>query len=359
MRVCFFHAAREWTGGARAFVDAASALRDRGHEVTLVCARDSRVERRFGEAGHDVIALRVHGGWIRVAWRLRAVLRRHFAEVVFVHTEREQLVAAAAVRLADRGAVVRRVPPLARLTMGGDATLAMRLAATGFLFALENDLRASRPPARALEPVVAPPGVAPAEQRSPGAREPGVRSIVCVFDEARRARVATALRAVALLSERHRDLRLVLVGPATGDDALRIQAAALGIGGLAEIVDDAASRAAVQERIASADLGWVLAAGDAAAFGALDCLAAGVPVLADRDPISACFVEDGVNGLLAAGLDAEALAALLASLLADHERHARLSRAARAAAARWPLAAMADGFERATAAARDRTRWRV
>jgi len=66
-----------------------------------------------------------------------------------------------------------------------------------------------------------------------------------------------------------------------------------------------------------------------------------------------------VNGLLAAGLDAEALAALLASLLADHERHARLARAARAAAARWPLAAMADGFERATAAARDRTRWRV
>jgi glycosyltransferase involved in cell wall biosynthesis len=359
VRVCFFHAAPEWTGGARAFVDAAGALRDRGFEVTLVCGRDGAAERRFQEAGHDVIGLRVDGGWARVAWRLRAVLRRHFVEVVFVHTEREQLVAAAAVRLADRGALVRRVPPLARLTMGGDAALAMRLAATGFLFALEADLRASRPPARALEPVVAPPGVAPAGQRSPGAPEPGVRSIVCVFDEARRARVATALRAVALLSGRHPDLRLVLAGPGTGDDALRIQATALGIGGITQVVDEAAGRAAVQGRIASADLGWVLAAGDAAAFGALDFLAAGVPVLADRDPISACFIADDVNGLLAAGLDAAALAALLASLLADHERHARLAHAARAAAARWPLDVMTDGFERAAAAARDRTRWRV
>jgi glycosyltransferase involved in cell wall biosynthesis len=359
VRACFFHAAREWTGGARAFADAASALHDRGHEVTLVCARGSRVERRFEEAGHEVIALGVHGGWIRVAWRLRAVLTRHFVEVMFVHTEREQLVAAAAVRLAGRGALVRRVPPLARLTLGGDATLAMRLAATGFLFALESDLRASKPPARALGAVVAPPGVAAVERRSPSAGAPGVRSIVCVFDETRRARVAIALRAMALLAERHGDLRLVLVGPAGADDALRFQAASLGIGGLAEIVDDATNRAAIQERIVSADVGWVIAAGDAAAFGALDFLAAGVPVLADRDPGSARFVEDGVNGLLGAGLDAPAAAALLASLLADRERHARLSRAAITAAARWPLAAMADGFERAAAVARDRTRWRV
>ena len=163
MRVCFYHLDRAWSARARIFSDAAVALRARGFEVTMVCARASDVARRLGALGHETIVLRTDGGWLRAAWRLRPVLKRHFVEVIFVHSEFEQLAAAAAARMLDRGAVVRRVPALARITMGGDARLAMRLAATGFLFASPEDLRNSAAPARALEPAVAPPGIVGAE----------------------------------------------------------------------------------------------------------------------------------------------------------------------------------------------------
>src|ERR1700722_17892396 len=132
MRVCMSHADHEWSGRARAFADAAAALRARGCEVTVVCTRGSAVEQRLLSSGHDPIGIRTRGTWLGVGWRLARVLRRNFVEVVFVHSEREQLHAAAAVRLSGRGAVVRRTPPFGRLTFGRGARFAARIAATGF-----------------------------------------------------------------------------------------------------------------------------------------------------------------------------------------------------------------------------------
>src|SRR5579872_5079387 len=183
MRVCFYHAEAEWSGRARAFADAAAAMRDRGYEVTIICADGSTVHRRMLDEGEDVVGVRTTGGWLRVAWRIRRVLRRNFVEAVFVHSEREQLQAAAAVWLADRGAVVRRMPPFGKLALGGAARFASRIAATGFLFAFDADLRAARPPARALEPFVAPPGIAPAPAASARAAK-GVRTIACIYNDA-------------------------------------------------------------------------------------------------------------------------------------------------------------------------------
>jgi glycosyltransferase involved in cell wall biosynthesis len=334
-------------------------LAARDHEITLVCARGGGVEQRFRATAHEVIALRTGGGWVRAGWRLRAVLRRKFVEVVFVHSEREELEAAAAVRFADRGAVVRRLPPLAKLTRGGDARLAMRLAATGFLFSLEHDLRATKPPPGALEPAVAPAGIASPPPVAASPRETGVRTIVVLHDTPSRERMSLALGALALLAARRPELRVSLLGPTIDADALRIHAAALRIGNVVEIVDGTLDHEAAQQRIANAELGLVLAEGDDAAFGMLDCLAAGVPVLAERTVLSAALVTDGETGVLTSGLDSAGYAALLADLLANDARRGQLARAARGAAARWPLAAMADGYERVATTARDRSRWRV
>jgi hypothetical protein len=359
VRACFYHGEAEWSGRARAFVEAADALAARSHEITLVCARAGSVEERFRATAHEVITLRTGGGWVRAGWRLRAVLRQKFVEVVFVHSEREQLEASAAVRFADRGAVVRRLPPLAKLTRGGDARLAMRLAATGFLFSLEHDLRATKPPPGALEPAVAPPGIAKQPSVTASPREAGVRTIVVLHDVPSRERISLALGALALLAARRPELRVSLLGPAIDADALRIHAAALRIGNVVEIVDGGRSHEAVQQRIAAAELALVLCEGDDAAFGILDCLAAGVPVIAERTVLSAALVADGETGLLTSGLDSAGYAALLADLLASDARRAQLARAARDAAARWPLAAMADGYEHVATTARDRSRWRV
>jgi hypothetical protein len=356
MRVCFHHAGMEWSGSARAFAEAARALGSRGYEVTMACREGTDVERRWSAAGLDVIPLTATRSLWRAAWELRGVLRSRFVEAVFVHTELEQLVAAAAVRLAGRGAVVRRVPPHGQLTHRRDATLAGGLAATGFLFAFAEDLRAARLPSRALEPVVAPPAVeAPPPTPAPeGAVDE--RTIACLFGAPPHAPVIGILRTMALLAERHPVLRLALVGPRADNDALRIQAAALGIGGVVSRTADPSECAAILER---STIACVFADGDDASYGMLDCLAAGVPVIAGRDPLTSRYVTDGENGLLVPTLDAPAMAASIAALLADVVRLARLARGARESAGRWPVSAMADGFERAAATARDRTRWRA
>ena len=168
--------------------------------------------------------------------------------------------------------------------------------------------------------------------------------------------MTSALRTVAMLAARHPELRCALIGPLGNDDALRIQAAALGIGDVVRWVADPGDR---QLAIATADLAWLIAESDDLALGLLDCFVHGVGIVADRTPLSTRFVTDGVEGMLTAGLDAAGFASLFAALLADDRRRAALGIGASAAAARWPIAATVDGFERAAAAARDRTRWRV
>lgn len=356
MRVCFYHAEPEWSGRARAFADAAIAMRGRGYEVTFVCEQGTAVERRLEAEGHNPIGVRTSGHWLGVGWRLGRALRRNFVEAVFVHSEREQLQAAAAVRFADRGAIVRRMPPFGSLTLGRDARFAARISATGFLFAFDADLRAARPPARALEPYVAPPSIASASA-APAARGDG-RRIACFFSEQTRGSASVALRTLALLTPRHPDVQLMLLGPGDRGETFKLQCAALGIVDRVEMPRGDATEASDRATLASADFGWVLAAGDDAMFAMMDCFAAGVPVVAERNPLSGRLVRDDETGVLTSTLDAAAMAAEYAALLGDEARRQRLARGAREAAAAWPVDAMAEGFVRATTAARDRTQWR-
>jgi glycosyltransferase involved in cell wall biosynthesis len=250
------------------------------------------------------------------------------------------------------------MPPFGSLTFGGRARFAARIAATGFLFAFDADLRAARPPARALEPFVAPPGIVPPAQ-TPGPRNGAERRIVCFFSEESRGAASVALRTMALLAERHPDLRLSLLGPGDRREALKLQCAALGIVGRVDMPRQDATGESDRATIASADFGWVLSVGDDAMFAMLDCFAAGVPVVAERNPLSGRLVRDGETGVLTAALDAANMAAELAALLAGNATRERLAHGARDAATGWPMSAMADGFVRATTAARDRKRWRT
>src|SRR5688500_167956 len=77
------------------------------------------------------------GPWMHESLRLRQVMLEHYVEVVYVHSEREQMVASLAIRLAERGALVRRIPAGGKLGRGPDSRLGERLAATGYLFTTE------------------------------------------------------------------------------------------------------------------------------------------------------------------------------------------------------------------------------
>jgi glycosyltransferase involved in cell wall biosynthesis len=144
---------------------------------------------------------------------------------------------------------------------------------------------------------------------------------------------------------------------AAKDEALRMHAAALGI---TEIVSHLGQRPDQQSILSAADLGWVAAGGDNAAFGYLDLMALRVPVLAERDTLSQRYVADGISGMLLAQPDPAAMAARIAVLLAHEERRAAMGSAGRARVGRdFAEIGMIEGFERATEIARDRSRWRT
>jgi hypothetical protein len=369
MRVLFYYSSGEWSGSARAFAAAAVAMAGRGYQCTYVCRADSAVEDRLTPGsetlpGVELTPMPLGGPWMHESLRLRQLLLEHYVEVVFVHTEREQLVASLAIRLAERAALVRRVPAGAKLARGPEAKLGERLAATGYLFTTEPSGSNGAGARGAFAPVAADVGVSvesidqvrPASLAAftaPG----GDQLIACVYDPSARRRVGALLRAVALLAPRHPGLRLAIVGPGSDDEDLRMHAAALGI---TEIVSHLGQRPDQQAVLSAAELAWVAAGGDNAAFGYLDLMALRVPVLAERDALSQRYVADGICGVLLPQPDPGTMAARIAVLLAHGERRTAMGNAGRARVGRdFSDQGMIEGFERATEIARDRTRWRT
>ena len=364
MRVLFHYADPDWSGRARAIAEGARALTARGGKVVITCRPDSIPEHRFAELPDaTVLPLDDEGTWLDESGRLRRILREQFTEVAIVHTGREHLVAGAALRLAERGAVLRRVPLGAPFVGGRAERTAAFLATSGFIVSSEDDLQSLALPRRTLAPAVVPLGVDAASYDSvaPSPRvalgvDAGSRLLVCVMDAAARSRVATVMRTAALLAERHPELRLLLVGPDADHEDLRMHAAALGIIHRVGFLGEREDRLAV---LRAAEVGWVVAEHDDAAFGLLDFMALGVPVVAERGTIAARYVADGISGTLLPPADAPASAAAVASLLADADARSTMGRVGRTRAGRdFDSSAMADALERAVAAARDRTKWR-
>jgi hypothetical protein len=364
MRALFVVSDAQWSGSARVFVAAARGLAARGYQVTAVCQPETAVEQRLASSGVETVPIELDGMWRGAARRLRRVLEDRFVEVVFVHGERDSLIAAAATRMADRGAVVRRVKVGETLSMHWRGKLGGRLAATGFVFPSEEELRAAPPlPGRALGAVRADVGVnvddyasvAAVDRATVGAAGSGIKLVACLYDPTARARVATVFRTIGLLAPRHPDLRLALVGPGSDDEGLRMHAAALGITPMVAWLGDREDRFSV---LKAADIGWVVASSDDAAYGFLDLMALRVPVLAERSAMAQRYVADGIGGVLLPPNDAPTTAAMVTGFLADEERRSAMGNAAHVRVARdFRESEMVDAFARVTDAARDRTKW--
>ena len=359
MRTLFYYSGRGWTGQARAFAIAARGLAARGEPVTVVCRPDGVAEQGFSREDLDVLTIPVSDSVSRDAWRLRTVLKEKFVEVVFLHTERELLVASSAMRLASRGAVIRRVATGEAVIAGRSSRLAGRMAAARLLFSTEAERKRAGAEASGF---VAPLGVDVARldeerttSRSTLGVEPGTQLMVCVADRRAKPRITTALRTVALLAERHPGLRLALVGSGCDDDDTHMHAAALGVTPLVRFLGERDDLAAV---ICAADVGWVAAEGDDGAFGCLDFMAAAVPVIAERSPYLAHYLPDGIAGVLLPPADPSDTAATVAKFLAADNQRAAMGRAGRSRVAReFTEAAMVDGFAAAASAVGDRALW--
>jgi glycosyltransferase involved in cell wall biosynthesis len=368
MRVLFYVSEMRWNGCARAFVAAARGLGGRGHQVTLVCPGGSAAARRAQALGVDTLPADPDATVAGDAWSLRRILQERFVEVAFVHTDREQLVVSSAMRLAERGAIIRRVPAFLAPAFVRSGRLALRIASAGLIFTTEAELaQAQSSPeiaALPLAPAVAPLGVdvATYEPLRPVARSSiGVPAqgllIVCSYEPNARFRLATAMRTLALLLPRHPDVHLAVLGPGSLDDDLRMHAAALGVSTSVTFLGQRNDDLAI---LRAADAGWVVAGGDDGAFAFLDLMAMRLPVLAERGVLPQHYVADGITGLLLSPGAPSHTAAAVAPFFVHEDWRTAMGNAARTRVQRdFNEADMIDGFERAASAASDRTRWAV
>lgn len=363
MRVLIYHTGTEWSGTARAAATLGRLLDASGAKVTASVRPESKVEERFAVEGLDVAALKSQASYVEEVQRLRRVIADYFVEVVLVTSAWEHRVAAAAMRLAGRGAVLRRLRSGERATGWMADRLSARAVPTGWLFASESDRHSGRVPHDALGTAVVPLGIGTshhdavkAVSRSEFSFTGGGPTIVCVGDAGVRGRATALLRAIRLLIPRHPALRLLFVGRGTNDDDLRMHAAALGITRVVRFLGERRDHLGIMK---SADLGWVLAEGDEAAWGCLDFMALKVPLLAPASSVARLYVADEITGVLLTQDDGPESAATMATLLANAADRRRMGEAAHARVAReFPESAMSEAIVSVVNLARDRKSWR-
>lgn len=368
MRILFLHCAREWSGTARAFAVAARGLAARGYNVTFLAEPHSSVEQstsrmatvasRIGGddpvapkkdiAPFEVSAFSSDGLWLGAAWRLRHLFRRWDVDVVLVHTDREHLIAAFACWLGRRGKVLRRNPAGTQLSMTATAKIARWLCDTTYLFASDVDVRKAQLP-KGAKISVARLGVDASrypDRIVAGQPKPeDIRYIICVYDPTSRGRAATAIRTVSMLAPRHPYLRLIIFGAGSDSEDLRMQAAALDVMHLVSFLGERDDHLTLMR---DAELGWVVAEADTAAYGILDLMALGVPVIAAEGSVAEMYVANQISGTLIPPEDAATTAANVVTLLANEEQRLAMGGAAKTRVAReFPESAMIDGFEAA------------
>jgi glycosyltransferase involved in cell wall biosynthesis len=290
------------------------------------------------------------------------VLAHRFIEVAVVTTERDHLIVGSAMRFAERGGVLRRVPSFSGLELQRSGRLALRLAAGGIVVTSKEELEQLNHTGWAIPATVAPLGV---DLKSYDDVEPATRGdmrmpaqrlvIACSYDLSGRHRMGGVFRTVALLAPRHLSIHVVVFGRGSADDELRMHAAALGVTPIVSFLGEVKDERKI---IRAAHAGWVVSSGDTGAFACLDFMACRVPVIGDQCRLTRHYVADGSTGVLLSRNDASDTAARIAAFLLDESKRVAMGNAGRARVQReFTESAMIDGFERAAKAAGDRTKW--
>lgn len=367
MRALFVSTATAWEGGARVFATVARALAERGHDTWFAAPAGCEAATQAVARGTQVIALPARRSARGDAKRMRDQLPRDFVDVVFVHDDREQLAATFAIRGAKRGGVVRRMAAGGALELTWRGRRAERLLPARHLYTSETPPTGHAAPSGTLTPMRAELGVdVETGARADDGRQrfenghvavahatepPIVLALVATRASLRRA--TNVVRAAALLAQRHTSLRLRVIGSVAADEELKLLAAALGIARRVEWVGHPPDMTAALRDVAA---GWVVADGDDAALGALDLMARGVAVLAERTSVAARYVNHGIQGTLMATLDPPLMAAETAVLLSDKLRRAAMGAAGRARVEReFPFRDMLAAFEHAARSTRERS----
>lgn len=161
---------------------------------------------------------------------------------------------------------------------------------------------------------------------APVERRPAMRTILTVANLRAEKSHETLLAAAAAMVGAHPDLRFQIVGDGPRRGELEQLAAALGLGGHVEFLGH---REDIPALLAAADLFVLPSRSEAFPNGAIEAMAAGLPVVACAVGGLLDLVEDGRTGLLVPAGDADALRRALESLVSQPARANAMGAAAR------------------------------
>jgi len=335
VKILHVETGRHFLGGPQQVVYLINALRERGHDNTLVCPPDSGIDGVARLAGIRVQNLFCAGDLdLPFAYRLSQFLKERSPDIVHCHSRRgADLLGGLAASYADIPAVVsRRV----------DNT-EMRLMATLRYKPFRKIIAISEAIADVLrEHDVADERIAvirSAVDAGAFAREPDCDAFRKEFgiDEGTFAIAAAGqliprkghrylLQAVAGLIPKYPNVKLLVFGDGYLNNQLQAQAASLQ---LTDVVQFAGFRDDLDSFIACFDLFAHPALTEGLGVAALKAAAAGVPVVGfDAGGLKEA-VEHGKTGLLVPAEDVESLQDAIATLIDDDEMREQMSIAGR------------------------------
>ena len=170
-----------------------------------------------------------------------------------------------------------------------------------------------------------------------------VRTVLTVANLRREKAHDVLLKAAAQLAPAHPQLRFVVAGGGPREGELRALSSSLGLDGRVEFLGHVEN---VPALLARADAFVLPSLSEAFPNAAMEAMAAGLPVVASAVGGLLDLIEHGRNGLLVPAGDCDALAAAMASLVADPALAARLGGAARDDVAyRYSFERMVRSFE--------------
>ena len=335
MKILHVETGRHFLGGPQQVVYLINALRERGHDNTLVCPPASGIDTAARERGIRVQNLFCAGDLdLPFAYRLTQFIKAEQPDLVHCHSRRgADVLGGLAAHFAEVPAVVsRRVDNTELQLVAGlryrpfDKVVAVSEAVAGVLRdrGVEDErlvVIRSAVDAQAL--------TGPADRASLRLEfdiPDGVFAIAAAAQLIPRKGHRFLLQAASELRATHPPFRLVVFGEGYLGNQLRAQAASLGLG---DVVAFAGYREDFDSLIACFDLFVHPASAEGLGVAVLKAQAAGVPVVACNAGGLPESVEHGVSGLLVEPENAGALHEAIATLFDDDQMRARMATAGR------------------------------
>ena len=338
MKILHVETGRHFLGGPQQVVYLINALRERGHDNTLVCPPESGIDGVARLAGIRVQNLFCAGDLdLPFAYRLTQFLKDRAPDLVHCHSRRgADVLGGLAASFADVPAVVSRRVDNAEARLLAtlrykpfDRIVAISNAIAEVLreHGIEDERIEVIRSAVDADRFATPPDCGPARQAFGIGGD--TFDIVAAGQLIPRKGHRFLLEAVAALVRdvgRRRRLRLVIFGDGGLDTELRAQATSLGLG---DVVQFAGFRDDLDDFIGCFDLLVHPALTEGLGVATLKAAAAGVPVVGfDAGGLNEA-VEHGKTGLLVAPEDVAQLQNAIATMIDDDQMRQRMSDAGR------------------------------